>query len=266
MMRILNILVIGALVAAAAYVYKGKFESTRQAERLAKLRMEIRQEQDAIASLRAEWSKLDTPARIQELAKRHLEHDEADRSEADRHAAQSAGASARSGAARRRRPDRLAARKSRSDRGADDVEHLRRSAPQEVGHASVRCAENREPGWHDAGALAPPSRAHPALRQVGRPVGEGARPHRARHRRVRALLRRHRRAAGDVRRNRQHHGAPLLFGGCGCDRAPRHPRPQRRDPRHRRAHALAVRRAASHRRQGRGGRAARDRDPRPRRG
>jgi len=72
MMRILNILVIAALVAAAAYVYKIKFESTRQAERLAKLRMEIRQEQDAIASLRAEWSKLDTPARIQELAKRHL--------------------------------------------------------------------------------------------------------------------------------------------------------------------------------------------------
>jgi cell division protein FtsL len=72
MMRILNILVIGALVAAAAYVYKGKFESTLQAERLAKLRTEIRQEQDAIASLRAEWSKLDTPGRIQELAKRHL--------------------------------------------------------------------------------------------------------------------------------------------------------------------------------------------------
>jgi cell division protein FtsL len=72
MMRILNMLVIGALVAAAAYVYKIKFDSTRQAERIAKLRMEIRQENDAIASLRAEWSKLDTPARIQELAKRHL--------------------------------------------------------------------------------------------------------------------------------------------------------------------------------------------------
>ena len=72
MMRVLNILVIAALVSAAAYVYKIKFESTRQAEHLAKVRMEIRQEQDAIASLRAEWSKLDTPARVQELAKRHL--------------------------------------------------------------------------------------------------------------------------------------------------------------------------------------------------
>ena len=72
MMRILNMLVIGALVASAAYVYKIKFESTRQAERLVKLRTEIRQEQDAIAVLRAEWSTLDAPARIQELAKRHL--------------------------------------------------------------------------------------------------------------------------------------------------------------------------------------------------
>ena len=72
MMRVLNILVIAALVSAAAYVYKIKFESTRQAERLAKLRMEIRQEQDAIAALRAEWSKLDTPSRIQALANRHL--------------------------------------------------------------------------------------------------------------------------------------------------------------------------------------------------
>jgi cell division protein FtsL len=72
MMRVLNILVIAALVSAAAYVYKTKFESTRQAERLAKVRMEIRQEQDAIASLRAEWSKLDTPSRIQTLANRHL--------------------------------------------------------------------------------------------------------------------------------------------------------------------------------------------------
>jgi cell division protein FtsL len=73
MMRILHILVIGALVAAAAYVYKIKFESTRQAERLAKIRMEIRREHDSIAALRAQWSKLDSPARIQELANRHLQ-------------------------------------------------------------------------------------------------------------------------------------------------------------------------------------------------
>jgi cell division protein FtsL len=73
MMRILNICVIVALVLAAADVYKIKFESTRQAQRVAKLRTEIRREHDAIGSLRAEWSKLDNPARIQGLARRHLQ-------------------------------------------------------------------------------------------------------------------------------------------------------------------------------------------------
>ena len=58
MIRLINICVIAALVFAAADVYKIKFESIRQAERLAKLRMEVRQRREAIASLRAEWSKL----------------------------------------------------------------------------------------------------------------------------------------------------------------------------------------------------------------
>src|ERR1700681_3679154 len=72
MMRLLNICVIVALVVAAVYVYKIKFESTRKAEQVAKLRLDIRREHDAIAALRAEWSKLDNPGRIQELAQRHL--------------------------------------------------------------------------------------------------------------------------------------------------------------------------------------------------
>lgn len=71
-MRLLNFVVIVALVLAAGYVYQVKFESTLQAERVAKLRGEIRRERDRIAALRAEWSKLDTPGRIQGLARRHL--------------------------------------------------------------------------------------------------------------------------------------------------------------------------------------------------
>ncbi|MET0277479.1 MAG: hypothetical protein ABW198_04020 [Pseudorhodoplanes sp.] len=71
-MRILHLFVIVALVLAAAYVYDIKFESTLQAERVAKLRNEIRRERDAVAALRAGWAKLDSPARIQELAQRHL--------------------------------------------------------------------------------------------------------------------------------------------------------------------------------------------------
>jgi cell division protein FtsL len=72
MLRLINMIVIGALVAAAAWVYEIKYSSTRQAERVAKLRSEIRREHDAIAALRAEWAQLDNPDRIQILAKRHL--------------------------------------------------------------------------------------------------------------------------------------------------------------------------------------------------
>ena len=72
MLRLINLAVIGALVLAAGWVYEIKYASTRQAERVAKLRVEIRRERDAIAALRAEWAQLDNPDRIQILAKRHL--------------------------------------------------------------------------------------------------------------------------------------------------------------------------------------------------
>jgi len=72
MMRLLNLAVIAALVLAAADVYTIKLESARQGQRVAKLRREIRREQDAIAALRAQWAQLDAPARIQGLASRHL--------------------------------------------------------------------------------------------------------------------------------------------------------------------------------------------------
>jgi hypothetical protein len=72
MLRLLHIVVLAALVLAAADVYKIKYESTLQAERVAKLRAELRREQDTIANLRAEWSKFDRPDRLQELALRHL--------------------------------------------------------------------------------------------------------------------------------------------------------------------------------------------------
>ena len=71
-LRLLNFLVIGALVLAAAYVYRIKFDSTVQAEKLAKLRGEVRHERDEIAALRAQWGQLDNPDRIETLAKRYL--------------------------------------------------------------------------------------------------------------------------------------------------------------------------------------------------
>ena len=72
-MRILHFCVLILLISAAAYVYEIKFESTLRAERVAKMRVDVRRERDAIAALRAEWATLDNPARIQSLSRRHLQ-------------------------------------------------------------------------------------------------------------------------------------------------------------------------------------------------
>src|SRR5476651_161969 len=71
-MRLLNVMVIGALILAASFVYKIKFDSTLQAERVSKIANELRRERNAIATLRAEWARLDSPSRIEGLASRHL--------------------------------------------------------------------------------------------------------------------------------------------------------------------------------------------------
>jgi hypothetical protein len=71
-MRIIHLLVIGALVFAAAYVYRIKMESTSRTERVLRLHAQIREQRDAIAVLRAEWARLDAPLRLQGLAERHL--------------------------------------------------------------------------------------------------------------------------------------------------------------------------------------------------
>jgi hypothetical protein len=71
-LRIIHLLVIGALVFAAAYVYRIKMDSTVRTERVVQLRAQIRAERDAIAVLHSEWAKLDAPLRLQGLVERHL--------------------------------------------------------------------------------------------------------------------------------------------------------------------------------------------------
>ncbi len=71
-MRIIHLLVIGALLFAASYVYRIKMDSTARVERVLRLHAEIREQRDAIAVLRSEWARLDAPLRLQGLADRHL--------------------------------------------------------------------------------------------------------------------------------------------------------------------------------------------------
>lgn len=73
MLRIFHLLSVLVLVASAFAVYKVKYESTYEAQRAAKLRAEIVAERERLATLKAEWTRLIAPQRIQDLAVRHLE-------------------------------------------------------------------------------------------------------------------------------------------------------------------------------------------------
>jgi hypothetical protein len=70
-MRIVHLLVICALVLAAGYVYRVKMVSTARTERVMQLRNDVREQREAIATLKADWAKLEAPGRLQGLAERH---------------------------------------------------------------------------------------------------------------------------------------------------------------------------------------------------
>jgi cell division protein FtsL len=70
--RILHVLSLLILVGSAVAVYKVKYDTTYEVQRIAKLRAEIRSENDRMALLRAEWTRLAAPQRVQELVMRHL--------------------------------------------------------------------------------------------------------------------------------------------------------------------------------------------------
>ncbi len=73
MVRFLNLLAVIALVGAAIYAYSIKYETIFHAERIVKLKHEIKAEHEQIAMLRAEWAHLTRPERVQALADKFLE-------------------------------------------------------------------------------------------------------------------------------------------------------------------------------------------------
>ncbi|MBN9671652.1 cell division protein FtsL [Roseibium aggregatum] len=71
MVRTLNIVFILAVVIGAATVYDLKLAATKSAERVAELQREIDEERTAIRHLKAEWSLLNQPDRLQSLVGRY---------------------------------------------------------------------------------------------------------------------------------------------------------------------------------------------------
>ena len=217
------------------------------------MRGDIRRERDAIAALRAEWATLDNPARIQGLVRRHLplrpteptQFDSLDRL---------AGAPAADRAAAAGRRDRL-----------DDRESGQRSADRlrtEAGPPPARCRAGTTRPW--TRSRNPQTRRS---REARRALAPAADPHAALRRATSTATPRRAPASGS-----RSSPSPLVYAviagrlvmfavvpeshvvrraaaqDARRDRAARHPRPQRRDPRDRRAHAVAVRRAAPHHR------------------
>lgn len=71
-MRIFNLMLAGCVVAFAFVIYEQKFVSEALVVQVAELKQSIRSEREAVAVLRAEWSYLNRPKRIERLARKHL--------------------------------------------------------------------------------------------------------------------------------------------------------------------------------------------------
>lgn len=72
MLRFVNICLVLGLVALAYVIYQVKYEARVLDEQIVALNKKIDDERDSIAVLRAEWSLLNRPERIERLARKYL--------------------------------------------------------------------------------------------------------------------------------------------------------------------------------------------------
>ncbi|HET9936333.1 MAG TPA: hypothetical protein VFQ29_07775 [Methyloceanibacter sp.] len=72
MLRFTNICLVLGLVALACVIYQVKYQAKGLDAEIKALNGHIDEERDAIAVLRAEWSLLNRPERIERLAQKHL--------------------------------------------------------------------------------------------------------------------------------------------------------------------------------------------------
>lgn len=68
MFRTTDVVLIAAMVAAAGFTYKTKHDAEQRLNHIGKLERQIRYEEDSIDLLKADWSLLTHPVRLQKLA------------------------------------------------------------------------------------------------------------------------------------------------------------------------------------------------------
>ncbi len=71
-MRVINICLVLGLVALACVIYQVKYQARGLDAEISALYKRIGEERDAVAVLRAEWSLLNRPERIERLARKYL--------------------------------------------------------------------------------------------------------------------------------------------------------------------------------------------------
>jgi hypothetical protein len=72
MIRFINTVAVASLLLVCFGLYNGVHRVKAQEQALGKLKTELAQEAEAIRVLKAEWSYLNQPDRLQSLARRHL--------------------------------------------------------------------------------------------------------------------------------------------------------------------------------------------------
>jgi hypothetical protein len=72
--RILNAVLLTAMIIGAAITYDMKHRAEVESDRVDQLQADIASEKDALSLLNAEWSKLSQPGRLQELVQRYADH------------------------------------------------------------------------------------------------------------------------------------------------------------------------------------------------
>lgn len=71
--RFVQVFFVAATIIVSVVVYALKFDTGRDAVAIAELKREIAREKDNLSVLRAEWSLLNQPDRLQRLAKKYLD-------------------------------------------------------------------------------------------------------------------------------------------------------------------------------------------------
>jgi cell division protein FtsL len=75
MLRLINLALLFSLVVFASVIYSVKYDARGVDHDLGRLAADIEKERETIAVLRAEWSLLNNPQRIERLARAHLSFD-----------------------------------------------------------------------------------------------------------------------------------------------------------------------------------------------